>query len=190
MKHPHLSSGETTSLIKWSVSLSPPKQLAILFLLCTGVRVSELTQLLMSDLTPTSANPEHIIVRDEIAKNGAGRRIPLKPIIVDLLRQRNASHNPHLQTSMRCTCSMLVHKNDERVKTRTIQHWVNEAGIHALGRPLSPHCLRHTFATHIMKTTDIRTVQYLMGHRQLHSTMLYTHIIEDRVNDAIKNLVF
>ena len=71
---------------------------------------------------------------------------------------------------------------------RAIQKKLWTVSKQCLGFHVHPHMLRHTFATRLMRVTDIRTVQMLLGHKNLTSTQIYTHPTTDDLCKAIKQL--
>ena len=71
---------------------------------------------------------------------------------------------------------------------RSVKRYARNAEIEEVGR-VSPHTLRHTFATRLYrKTGNIRMVQKALGHSDLSTTMIYTHVVDEELEGAMKGL--
>jgi site-specific recombinase XerD len=71
---------------------------------------------------------------------------------------------------------------------RSVKRYARQAGLPEVAR-VSPHTLRHTFATRLYKqTSDIRLVQKALGHSDVSTTMIYTHIVDDDLSSAMRDL--
>lgn len=183
-----LSKEECRLLLAHVDTLPHVQRLALRLLLSTGLRVGELATSRISYLLPSYLAPKYLRVPAYNAKNGIERNIPLRQPDIDLITQSTNHHGEGLLPGSQCNCPLLDPINLYEPSIRTIQRWVDAAGKAALGRPLHPHVLRHTFASHILHHTDIRTVQYLLGHQDLKSTMIYTHVDHDRIKGAVEAL--
>lgn len=133
-----------------------------------GLRVSELVALTVGDVDPDGG-----VVRVQ----GKGRReriVPLGRSALDALGER---------LSARRDVPLFAGRSGRPLSTRTVQRvaarWLGRVSARA---GLSPHALRHTFATHLLERgADLRAVQELLGHRALTSTEVYTHLSVERL---------
>ncbi len=151
----------------------------------TGIRVSELVGLNLEDL---DENGEALRVR------GKGRRERLVPLGSHaLLALRNyiatLQNDPQFHTVWKDeqrVRPLFVNKHGSRLSSRSVRRkldkYLREVG---LDPGISPHTLRHSFATHLLDNgADLRSVQELLGHQSLSTTQVYTHLTTQRMREA------
>jgi integrase/recombinase XerC len=74
----------------------------------------------------------------------------------------------------------------QRQIANRLAHWLNQAGI---GKHLTPHGLRHTFATLLYSATnDLLVVQRALGHRDISASQIYTHLVDGRLEEALERI--
>jgi integrase/recombinase XerD len=136
-----------------------------------GLRVSELINL----------SYHNIHLRDEYIRiHGKGnkeRMLPMGEIAIDYLTAYEKEARPLLLKNGQCDSYFLSNRGKAMSRQNffyIIKSYAMQAGI---DKPLSPHSLRHAFATHLVqKGADLRSVQLMLGHSDISSTQLYTHI--------------
>lgn len=146
---------------------------AILELLySSGLRVSELTGLNIGDLDLSDG-----MVR-VMGKGGKERIVPVGSVACGILRTCLAERKAALPDEPLFLGSRNRRISRQRV-AEIIRRWSN--GIETF-RPITPHTLRHTFATHLLEGGgDLRSIQELLGHSSLSTTQKYTHVSLDRL---------
>jgi len=188
-----LSRPEVQALVAWLATHKPKyggtvakwrNHGLIVFMLETGLRVGELVKLVMSDVWFRDQPVRTLMVREEIAKTHVARGIPVSQSL----------RREIILMTMECWGRILFDANawiwtrstrPQPLTTRAVEVIVRQAGLAALGRPVNPHMLRHTFASEMMRVTNARIVQELLGHADLRSTQIYTHPNGDDLADAI-----
>jgi integrase/recombinase XerD len=155
-----------------SKSLFGQRDRAMLELLYScGLRVSELINL----------SYHNINLKDEFIRiHGKGnkeRLLPMGEIAIDYLTKYELNSRPALLKNGQSDSYFLSNRGSAMSRQNffyIIKDYASKAGIE---KPLSPHSLRHAFATHLVqKGADLRSVQLMLGHSDISSTQLYTHI--------------
>ena len=155
-----------------SKSLFGQRDRAMLELLYScGLRVSELINL----------SYHNINLKDEFIRiHGKGnkeRLLPMGEIAIDYLTKYELNSRPALLKNGQSDSYFLSNRGSAMSRQNffyIIKDYASKAGI---DKPLSPHSLRHAFATHLVqKGADLRSVQLMLGHSDISSTQLYTHI--------------
>jgi len=174
----HLNIDQVTTLVEapQSTAVDGPCTLrdqAILELLySSGLRVSELTGLNIGDLDLTDG-----MVR-VMGKGGKERIVPVGSVACGILRACLAERKAALPNEPLFLGSRNRRISRQRV-AEIIRRWAT--GIETF-RPITPHTLRHTFATHLLEGgSDLRSIQELLGHSSLSTTQKYTHVSLDRL---------
>lgn len=149
----------------------------------TGVRVSELVDLNLEDID---------LAGGVIHVRGKGKKERISPIgngaveaIQHYLRLRQASP----KSGSFDPKALYVNKHGKRLSTRSVRRKLDKYLLEAgLDPTVSPHTLRHTFATHMLNNgADLRSVQELLGHQSLSTTQIYTHLTTQRLRDAYES---
>lgn len=168
--------------------LRHPRNLLIcLLLLDAGLRVQELVQIRIGDLWGNGLPLTSLVVRPEIAKTKTERVIPLSERICKAT-EKMMLNAWHITGMLSPRPAFFSGDSTRQLTTRQVQRIVGEAAIAAFGRHVHPHSLRHTFATRLMKNSNIRIVQQLLGHRRLTSTQIYTHPDAEDLKTAIESM--
>ena len=143
----------------------------------SGIRVSELAGMNISDMDFSKS-----LIR-VIGKGGKHRIVPIGRKALAAVKAYRIQLQRESEIASDGTGPLFLNKNKGRLTTRSIgrilKKLVDTCGLIS---PVSPHALRHSFATHMLDAgADLRTVQELLGHKSLTTTQKYTHVSIDRL---------
>lgn len=158
-----------------------------LCMLEAGLRVGEVVQLIVSDLVFNAKPVTSIVVRPEIAKKGIEREVPVSSVLCEAIKIM-LIHIWSPDSALWDAPAFYRLSNGHPLTTRQVERIIQSAANRSMGRNVNPHVLRHTFATRLMRVTDIRTVQELLGHKHIGSTQIYTHPNADDKRKAIDSI--
>lgn len=150
----------------------------------TGIRVSELVALNMDDID---------FLGEIVHVRGKGKKERITPIGSSALqviqyymeyRNKRAQNNTNFDSKV-----LFVNKHGRRLSTRSVRRKMDKyLKMAGLDPAISPHTLRHSFATHMLNNgADLRSVQELLGHQSLSTTQIYTHLTTTKLKDVYEN---
>jgi integrase/recombinase XerD len=144
----------------------------------TGLRVSELTDLLLRQV---HLDPGYLVV---LGKGDKERLVPMGEYAVEALDVYLKLGRPKLAYERSPSQVFLNHRGRKLTRQgfwKLIKQYAVKAGIQ---QNLTPHMLRHSFATHLLENgADLRTVQALLGHVDISTTQIYTHVARARLKE-------
>lgn len=163
-----LSREEVARFLAASVHLKSRVMLTLAY--AAGLRVSEIVALRVEDI-----DSQRMLIRVRQAKGQKDRYVMLSPRLLELLRAYWKRTRPQQYLFTARTGKPLVIRTVIVICQRTLRR-------SGLKKRVTIHTLRHTFATHLMESgVDLRTIQVLLGHRNLKTTAIYTAVSVERI---------
>lgn len=180
----HLDISELKRMLE--VAQKHPRNYAIMnMLFSTGLRVSELTSL----------NRDIDLSKEEMSIRGKGDKIRivfLSPLARNSI-QKYLSNRTDMDEALFIQAGPRVVKLEEqnvslRLTSRSVERLVKQIAIEAgISKKVTPHTIRHSFATDLLRNgADIRSVQMMLGHSNIATTQIYTHITDRQLHDVHK----
>ncbi|PIO83491.1 site-specific tyrosine recombinase XerD [Loigolactobacillus backii] len=178
-----LSQNEVVSLLKapdttTAIGIRDRAILEVMY--ATGLRVSELTHLKMSEL--------HLSLGliQTIGKGDKERIIPIGDVAIDWIQRYLETARPQFLKSGQRSDTLFVNHYGRPFTRQGI--WKNLKGLvkkTGIKKDVTPHTLRHSFATHLLENgADLRVVQELLGHADISTTQIYTHVSQKRIREV------
>lgn len=180
-----LSVEEVTKLIETPDTTKPlgiRNRTILEVMYATGLRVSELVDLKIGDLHLSMG------LLQTIGKGDKERIIPLGDYAIQWIEKYLEEARPTLIKKNKNETRLFVNHHGKPLSRqgvwKNLNKIVQEAGIN---KNITPHTLRHSFATHLLENgADLRIVQELLGHADISTTQIYTHITKQRMADVYK----
>ena len=168
-----LSVDEVARLLK--VARRPKAKALLMVLYGAGLRASETVHLKVADV-----DSRRMILHVRHGKGDKDRCAKLSPKLLEALRDYWRQCRPKHWLFPRPMSPHLPMRRVDLLKT--VQRLARRAGI---SKRVSPHTLRHSYATHLLDAgCDLRTIQVLLGHRSIKTTVIYMHVSQQRLDAA------
>ena len=150
------------------------------FLYATGLRVSELCKARVSDLDQSSG------IVHVVGKGNKHRLVPVGKAALQAVEYYLTSGRPRLLKNRPSPYLFVTNRGGAMTRQafwKLLASYGKKAGMF---RDLTPHVLRHTFATHLLEGgADLRSVQTMLGHADISTTQIYTHVMRARLRKTV-----
>jgi len=164
-----LSESEVKSVIDSIINLKHKAIISMIY--SCGLRISECIKLRVTDI-----DSERMMVKIRESKGKKDRYVPLSMKMLDLLRQYYKKFKPGLY--------LFAGQKKPQYSPKSIQNILKKAlSVCGITKQITVHSLRHSFATHLVEQgTDIRIIMEILGHKDIRTTQIYTHISSSNIS--------
>ena len=143
---------------------------------CAGLRASEMVDLNLEDM---HASNGFIMVR---GKGGKDRLVPMGEVATERIADYVLAGRPELAKG-RDAAALFINRSARRLSRQAlwkiVKKYVQQVAVY---KTVSPHTLRHSFATHLLAGgADLRSLQHMLGHADISTTQIYTHVAQQRL---------
>jgi integrase/recombinase XerD len=150
------------------------------FLYGTGARISELVNTDLDDIDIDSD-----IIKIRFGKGSKQRIVPLGKSLKNAINDYLTRNRNSLVNAKKPNNALILNSKGGRLTRQSIWEVVNRISLQNKVDDLTPHSLRHAFATHLLEGgADVRVVQELLGHSSVNTTQIYTHITVERLREV------
>ena len=158
--------------------LNPLQAIIMELLYSCGLRVSELVNLKINDI---DVNSKYVRC---FGKGSKERIIPIGTQGLEKIKNYLPERNKVIEKYNLNTKRLLINEKGRLINRQDVYNFIHKRG-QMIHKNISPHTLRHSFATHLLENgADLRVVQELLGHSDVSTTQLYTHISKKRLKDV------
>lgn len=185
MRVPILSDQEVQVFISYLDTCPHRDNLMMRLMLQCGLRAGEVSGLTIDNTWRSGFVHPAIYLPQGTTKNHKARYVDMPAPVRNLVGKYVPlllKHSPQLTTSGPLFTS---YKRSLKLAVRDVERITAAISEKAIGRQVHPHVLRHTYATILLRYTNIRVVQQLLGHSRLDTTQIYTHVSSEDCKTAV-----